>query len=89
VQSADSYLAHTDATGHYEVRSVPVGNYEVEVTKQGFRGEKRTGIHLLVGQDAVLGFQLQLGAVNGASNSLLAPTHPARVERSRSTPSRA
>ena len=53
----------TDTAGHYEVRSLPVGNYEVRVTKQGFRQEVRSGVHLVVGQDAVLGFQLQVGAV--------------------------
>ena len=54
----------TDAAGRYEVRSLPVGNYEVNVTRQGFRQEVRTGLHLVVGQDAVLEFQLQVGAVS-------------------------
>ncbi len=54
----------TDAAGRYEVRSLPVGNYELHVMKQGFRQEIRTGVHLSVGQDAVLGFQLQVGAVS-------------------------
>jgi hypothetical protein len=66
VKSAELGLERTpstDATGRYEVRSLPVGSYEVDVMKQGFRQEVRTGIQLVVGQDAVLGFQLQLGAV--------------------------
>ena len=54
----------TDGAGRYEIRSLPVGNYEIRVTKQGFRQELRTGVHLVVGQDAVLAFQLHVGAVS-------------------------
>ncbi len=56
--------ASTDAAGRYEVRSLPIGNYEISVTKPGFRQEVRTGVHLVVGQDAVLAFELQVGQVS-------------------------
>ncbi len=55
--------ASTDTAGRYELRSLPVGSYELRVAKPGFRQEVRTGIHLAVGQDAVLALQLQLGPV--------------------------
>ncbi len=54
----------TDAAGRYEIRSIPIGSYEISVTRQGFRRELRTGIRLAVGQDAVLPFQLQVGEVS-------------------------
>ena len=54
----------TDAAGRFELRFLPVGNYELHVSKPGFRQEVRTGIRLLVGQDAVLDVQLHVGEVN-------------------------
>lgn len=54
----------TDSSGHYEVFSLPVGIYEVRVSKQGFSREVRTGVHLAVGQDAVADVALKLGELN-------------------------
>lgn len=54
----------TDSTGHYELRSLGLGTYELDATKQGFRGEARKGIHLLIGQDAVVNLTLQVGQVS-------------------------
>jgi hypothetical protein len=42
----------TDDAGRYQFVSLPVGNYEIHVTKTGFAEAVRTGIHLVVGQDA-------------------------------------
>ncbi len=54
----------TDSAGRYEVGSLPVGSYEIDVTRQGFSKEIRKGIRLVVGQEAVVGIQLQLGSVS-------------------------
>ena len=65
-RSADLGLERTtltDSAGRFEIRSLNVGNYEVNVEKQGFRKEVRTGIRLVVGQDAVLDLRLHVGAV--------------------------
>lgn len=51
----------TDSLGSYELGSLNVGTYEVHVTKQGFSEEIRTGIHLVVGQDATVDFRLSVG----------------------------
>lgn len=59
-----SRATSTDAAGHYQVFSLPVGVYEVRVSKEGFSGQVRTGIHLAVGQDAVANVALKLGALN-------------------------
>jgi Carboxypeptidase regulatory-like domain len=54
----------TEDTGRYQVFSLPVGQYEVRVTKQGFAEEIRTGIRLAVGQDASADITLQVGEVS-------------------------
>lgn len=51
----------TDSYGHYQVLSLPVGEYEIRVNKPGFAEELRTGVHLVVGQDAAIDFKLRLG----------------------------
>ena len=51
----------TGEAGQYQVFSLPVGAYEVRVTKQGFAEQIRTGIRLVVGQDARVDVTLQRG----------------------------
>jgi Carboxypeptidase regulatory-like domain len=51
----------TDASGRYELGSLNLGNYEIHVAKQGFSKEVRTGVHLVVGQDATVDFGLRVG----------------------------
>ena len=55
--------AVTDAAGRYQFFSLPVGEYEVRAKKQGFAEEIRTGIHLVVGQDASVDLHLRVGEV--------------------------
>jgi hypothetical protein len=52
----------TDSSGHFELRFLSLGNYEVRVLKEGFSEQIRTGIHLAVGQESTLPFALKLGA---------------------------
>jgi len=54
----------TDSAGRYQVVSLPVGNYEIHVTKTGFAEAVRTGVRLVVGQDATVDFTLSLGEVS-------------------------
>ena len=54
----------TSDLGRYQVFSLPVGEYEVHVTKQGFTEEIRTGIRLAVGQDATVDLSLRVGEVS-------------------------
>jgi hypothetical protein len=51
----------SDATGHYQFPSLPVGDYEVRASKPQFTETVRTGIHLVVGQSATLDVQLRVG----------------------------
>lgn len=55
--------AVSEGTGRYVVLSLPIGQYEVRVTKDGFQEEVRSGIRLLVGQEAVVDFQMHLGSL--------------------------
>lgn len=54
----------TDSAGHYQVFSLPVGVYELRVSKKGFSREIRTGIRLAVGQAAVVNVALKVGQLN-------------------------
>ena len=51
----------TGEAGQYQVFSLPIGEYEVRVTKQGFAEQIRTGIRLVVGQDASVNVTLHVG----------------------------
>jgi hypothetical protein len=54
----------TDAAGRYELPALPVGRYEVEAEKSGFAGAIRSGIQLVVGQDAAADLSLKVGNVS-------------------------
>ena len=51
----------TDDAGRYLVLSLPVGEYEIRVAKAGFQDAIRTGIHLVVGEEANVDLRLQVG----------------------------
>ena len=51
----------TDDRGTYRVLALPVGRYEVKAEQPGFRTAVRTGITLVVGQEATVDVALQLG----------------------------
>jgi hypothetical protein len=55
--------ATTDEAGRYVALSLPVGQYEVRAAKPGFQDAMRTGIQLVVGQEANIDLRLQVGAV--------------------------
>ena len=51
----------TNDDGRYEVLALPVGEYEISVSKSGFNEQTRGGIHLAVGQEAEVDLALQVG----------------------------
>jgi Carboxypeptidase regulatory-like domain len=53
----------TDDAGRYQIVSLAVGRYEVSVSKTGFRDAIRTGIRLVVGQEANVDLTLQVNTV--------------------------
>lgn len=55
--------ATTDDAGRYQIILLAVGEYEVTIAKPGFQEAVRSGIRLVVGQDAIVDFSLQVSAV--------------------------
>ena len=53
----------SNQSGLYRLVALPVGHYEVRAGKAGFAEEMRTGISLVVGQDATADLTLHLGQV--------------------------
>src|SRR5690242_7658069 len=51
----------TDGEGRYDLVALPAGQYEVTVSKQGFRTAVHTGIVLTAAEQAVMNFTLRLG----------------------------
>ena len=54
----------TSSTGRYEFLALPVGSYEVRVSKSGFAEQVRGGVRLTVGQDAVANLTMRVGEVS-------------------------
>ena len=53
----------SDDAGRYQMLALPVGEYEIRVSKTGFQEKIRSGIHLAVGQEAGVDVALQVGEV--------------------------
>jgi hypothetical protein len=61
VDTGVSRSTATDSSGHYQASSLPVGQYEIRAGKPGFTEEVRTGVHLVVGQSAMVDMELRVG----------------------------
>jgi len=55
--------ATTNEQGRFQAPNLSLGNYEVQAEKEGFQMGVRRGIVLTVGREAVVNFDLQIGAV--------------------------
>ena len=53
----------SDDQGVYEIFSLPLGPYEMRANKSGFSEVLRTGVRLVVGEDAKINFNLTVGPV--------------------------
>ena len=63
VETGLTRTAQSGANGGYTVSALPVGPYELTVEKAGFKQQVRMGVRLVVGQEAVVNFALEVGAV--------------------------
>jgi hypothetical protein len=63
VETGISRTVQSDATGHYTVPSLNLGNYRVTATHEGFKTEVRSGIELTVGREAMVDLSLSVGAL--------------------------
>src|ERR1700732_4389576 len=55
--------ATTDDAGRYQIVSLAIGPYEVSVSNSGFQEAIRSGIRLVVGQEAIVDLTLQVSGV--------------------------
>ena len=66
VTNTDTGISRSGVTtrdGSYRFPALQVGTYEIRTENAGFRTEVRSGLQLNIGQDAVINFSLQVGAV--------------------------
>ncbi|MGA2725031.1 MAG: carboxypeptidase-like regulatory domain-containing protein [Bryobacteraceae bacterium] len=54
----------TDQGGRYAAASLAVGHYEVRAEKTGFAPQTKTGIYLVVGQEASVDLTLEVGEIS-------------------------
>ncbi len=57
---ADRVLT-SDEGGRYSAPSIPVGNYQITASKEGFASQVKTGIALVVAQHSTVDIELQVG----------------------------
>jgi hypothetical protein len=83
VGTNESRTATTDAEGRYRFPNLAIGNYEISVEAQGFAKFLRTGIELLLNQQAVINAELKPAGVQEvvtiAENASLLNTSNAEV----------
>src|SRR5579884_1805943 len=61
VDTGATRLVVSGADGRYVVPSLPVGAYQIRAAKAGFAEEVRSGVHLAVGQAAIVDIELKVG----------------------------
>ena len=62
VGTNDVQVTTTDNAGYYRVGNLPIGDYKIIFSKEGFKSLDRKGITLLVSQVAEINATLQVGA---------------------------
>jgi len=63
LETGATRVVNTDEAGNFRVLSLPLGPQEVKAEKIGFKAAVRTGVNLEVGQQAVVGLQLEIGEI--------------------------
>ncbi len=63
LETGASRVAETTPEGYFRLPALPLGEQEVRIEKDSFKPVVRKGIHLAVGQDAVVNVSLELGPV--------------------------
>src|SRR5216117_2621505 len=61
-ETGQTRTAISSESGDYNVPLLPVGAYELTTTMPGFKQQVRSGINLVVGQQAVINLTLEVGA---------------------------
>ena len=64
VDTGQSRMAISGDEGRYNAPSLPTGNYEIRAELAGFQTGVRTGLRLLLGQEAIVDFSLEIGSIS-------------------------
>jgi len=64
LETGTTRSATSDDAGRFLLLSLPVGDYEIRIAKPGFQDAIRSGIHLVVGQEAEIDLRLQVSGVS-------------------------
>ena len=64
VNTDATQTARSDSQGRFTLSNLPVGDYEVQVSKPGFSTAVRAGVTLTVGSQSVIDFALAVGQQN-------------------------
>ena len=64
VETGATRTATSDSNGNYHLAQLPLGLQEIRAEKAMFKTTVRTGIELVVGEDAVVNITLEVGAVS-------------------------
>jgi hypothetical protein len=64
IQTGASYEGATSTTGNYSLAQLPAGQYEVNVTVQGFKKFTRAGLQVQVAQTVRIDIALEVGATS-------------------------
>ncbi|MGH9658069.1 MAG: carboxypeptidase-like regulatory domain-containing protein, partial [Bryobacteraceae bacterium] len=62
------FTAVTDGAGFYRLPVLPIGFYDLEAGKAGFKQVRQTGVELTVDQRASLDLNLEVGQVSESVN---------------------
>ena len=64
VNTAQSRLAITGDGGRYSAAQLATGDYEIRAELAGFQTGVRQGVRLVIGQEAVVDFSLEIGSIS-------------------------
>jgi hypothetical protein len=79
-ERGQSYTAVSDATGQYQIASLPPSTYNIKVQISGFQTETQTGLSVAIGQIAVVDFHLKVAT---SASEVTVTAEPPVVETER------
>jgi len=79
------YTVETNEKGDYFLRNVPVGDYDVTITKDGFTQTQESGVRVVIGQPVILDGQLTAVGVDNVERIAVTGSMIRRIDTSSST----
>ncbi|MCJ8302396.1 TonB-dependent receptor [Shewanella sp.] len=79
------YTVETNAKGDYFLRNVPVGDYDISITKDGFTKTQESGVRVSIGQPVILDGQLMAVGLDNVERIAVTGSMIRRVDMGSST----